>query len=170
MHVIQATSKPRIKTNFLCQMFVYAESLVFKTVKKKLPGYCALHHFAKPNSCRRGITVFFQEKFQFSISKDRGSDSFDILWIRLQSVSEAFIFCFFYAPGDHKPIGDRTKFYDELREGLKRYPPGTKIFLLGDSNARLGAFSKDKGIMVHLSPTITNRCFEGFLSIQVCHT
>ena len=91
---------PELKEIFSAKpnMFVYVQSLVFRVVEKKLPGYSALHHFAKPNSCRRGITVYLQEKFQFCISKDSACDSFDILWIRLQSSSEAFIFCFSMPP------------------------------------------------------------------------
>ena len=56
------------------------------------------------------------------------------------------IFCFFYAPCENKSASERLRFYDELREGYKKYSKKLDIFLLGDSNARLGTFSQDKSI------------------------
>ena len=37
-------------------------------------------------------------------------------------------------------------FYYELRSGFERYPSNVKVFFIGDSNARLGAYSLDKDI------------------------
>ena len=39
----------------------------------------------------------------------------------------------------------REEFYDELREGMDQHQR-EKIYLFGDSNARLGEFSGDKDI------------------------
>ena len=109
-------------------IFVYAESMIYGDIKRKLSGYHAFHHPALKKSCRRGIAVFFKDKFQFCLSKDKASKKFDLVWIKFRNNDDLLIFCFFYAPGDHKPIEERTAFYDEMRAGYKSYPPGTQFF------------------------------------------
>ena len=60
------------------------------------------------------------------------------------SIDEILI-CFFYAPGEHHKEERREEFYDELREGVDKYKD-KKIFLMGDSNARLGEYLGDINI------------------------
>ena len=58
---------------------------------------------------------------------------------------------------------DRIGFYDELREGYKKYSDDCKVFFLGDSNARLGTYSQDKGINGKYISNNNKSLFLGFL-------
>ena len=73
------------------------------------------------------------------------------------------VFCFFYAPCENRAENDRSCFYDELREGYKKYSNKINIFLLGDSNARLGSFSNDKSISGKYVSNNNKAHFLGFL-------
>ena len=73
------------------------------------------------------------------------------------------IFCFFYAPGAHHPENERISFYDELRDGYGKYQKNVQIFLLGDSNARLGYFSLDRDIHGKFVSNSNKPLFLGFL-------
>ena len=45
-------------------IFVYGESMVYKkTQKVHIPGYKVIIHVAKRNELRRGLAVFYQEKY-----------------------------------------------------------------------------------------------------------
>ena len=125
----------------LPDIFVYAESCLYSSVASPLPKYDLLLHTAKRNSCRRGLAVLFLQKYRYCLSKDLSSKIFDILWLKLKNDVRDEAYCFFYAPGQHHPEKMRMELYDELRSGFERYSIDVKIFLLGDSNARLGAYS-----------------------------
>ena len=131
-------------------IFVYAESLIFSkprsTQKQFLQDYDCYHLTAVKNTCRRGISVFYLKQHRFVLSKDLVSNQYDIVWVKLQNTEQKMVFCFFYSPGENKSACERLRFYDELRAGYKKHSKIFNIFLLGDSNARLGSFSQDKGI------------------------
>ena len=148
---------PRIKANPELQKFIatnpdifaYGEALVFKSNKEYgLIGYKSILHKALNGGTRRGIVVYYRNKHTHTITKDAGNKEFDILWIRMKTKKEECIFGFFYAPGAHKEESTRERFYDELRRGVDRYK-GKRIYLMGDSNARLGDYSGDKDINGH---------------------
>ena len=71
---------------------------------------------------------------------------FDIVWIRLKNKNKEIYFCFFYAPGAHLPEEDRFKFYHMLTTSYDKFSAKGEVFLLGDSNARLGNFLNDFNI------------------------
>ena len=164
---------PRVKANpelqkFLAtqpDIFVYGEALVTKMTKEiKINGYKAIVHKAQKEGKRRGVVVYYSNKHTHSISKEASSKNYDIVWIRMTTRGEERIFGFFYAPGAHTDERTREGFYDELRKGVKRHE-GKKIYLLGDSNARLGEYSRDMDI--HGEPkTNANKTVLGFPPIQ----
>ena len=127
-------------------IFVYGEALVTKLTKEmRIPGYNIIMHKANMEGNRRGIVVYYKQKHAYTITKESSSKTFDIQWIRMKSNNDEIIFGFFYAPGAHQTEKMREKFYDELRRGIDEYE-GKKIYIMGDSNARLGEFSGDKDI------------------------
>ena len=148
-------------------VFVYAETMVYCSAKlnlrNSLLGYDCFHHTALKNSCRRGITVFYSQKHRYIISKDQVSKKYDIIWIKLENTRNKIVFCFFYAPGVNRTKMECTGFYDELREGYKNYSKSSKVFFLGDSNARLGFYSQDKGINGQYVSNNNKSLFLGFL-------
>ena len=148
-------------------IFVYAESLLYSKSKhhfqNSLVGYDSFHHIADRKSGRRGISVFCLRKRRFILSKDHLSKKYDIIWVKLENTKDRAALCFFYAPGDSKAMIDRVGFYDELREGYKKYSKDYKVFFLGDSNARLGYYSQDKGISGQYISNNNKSLFLGFL-------
>ena len=97
---------------------------------------------------------------------DRVSDDCDIVWLKFKTHCETCVFCFFYVPGDHKPLNIRNMFYNELRNGYNRCPPGTKIVLMGHSNARLGSYSKDRGLTGNFILNNNEAFFWAFMNIR----
>ena len=145
---------PRIRANpelqkFLAtkpDMFAYGEALVYRGSKEHvITGYKTILHKAQTEGIRRGIVVFYRDKHTHSITKAASSKEFDILWIRMKTKKEERIFGFFYAPGAHKEESTRERFYDELRRGVDGYSD-RRVYLMGDSNARLGEYSGDTDI------------------------
>ena len=53
-------------------------------------------------------------------------------------------FCFFYSPGSHHPLPVRKKFYDHFSREFQKYASRGKVFLVGDTNARLGSVLNDR--------------------------
>ena len=100
-------------------VFVYAESMVYSTskhsLKNVLNGYDCFHHTAVKGTCRRGISVFFLEKYRWIMAKTQVSTKYDILWVKMENTTDSSVFCFFYAPGENRQQIDRFGFYDELR-------------------------------------------------------
>ena len=66
--------------------------------------------------------------------------------MRLDIGSEVIFFCFFYAPGAHHPLPVRNRFYDIFTTKFSAFEFQSKIYMLGDTNAKLGSFLKDKNI------------------------
>ena len=122
-------------------------------------------HTAKQNTCRRGIAVFYSAKIKYRLTKDFVSKKFDIMWLRLKLEHKDQIYCFFYAPGANHPDDEITLFYDDLRLGFGRYS-NLEIFMMGDSNARLGSFSQDVNIHGRLVANKNKPHFMGFLSFS----
>ena len=127
-------------------IFAYGESLVFRSKKDlNLRGYKVIIHKAQLKSLKRGIVIYYKEKLANIITKEYSSDKYDIIWLRMKSSDNESIIAFFYAPGANHDEKQREEFYDELREGIDRYKKN-RIYLLGDTNARLGEYSEDKDI------------------------
>jgi len=130
--------------SFKPDIFAYAECLVYKSSRVTLPHYSLIIHKAKQYSSRRGLAIFFRNEHTHNLSQDFSSRKYDIIWLRYEYLSKASksrkfkIFCFFYSPGENHTEQIRSGFYEELAQGWGRYPKGTEIFMLGDSNARLG--------------------------------
>ena len=165
---------PRTKANpelqkFLAtkpDIFAYGEALVTKITKEiKINGYKAIVHKAQKEGKRRGIVVYYNSKHTHSISKEASSKTYDIVWIRMTTRKEERIFGFFYAPGAHIDERTREGFYDELRKGVKRHE-GKKICLMGDSNARLGEYSRDTDIHGQPKTNANKTLFLGFLQFS----
>ena len=162
---------PRIKANPELQrfmatnpdIFAYGEALVFKSTKEhNITGYKMMLHKARTDGIRRGIAVYYRDKHAHTITKDATSKEFDIIWIRMKNKKDERIFGFFYAPGAHKDECIRERFYDELRRGVDSYR-GKKVYLLGDSNARLGDYSGDKDIHGKTTTNKNKTLFMGFV-------
>ena len=162
---------PVLKSLILAEtpdVFVYAESMVYSNVKltsppNSLSDYDSVHHIALKNSNRRGISIFYLQKHRYILSKDLASKNYDIIWVKLESTHEKMVFCFFYAPGEHRSKKECIGFYDELREGYAKYSQNYKVFFMGDSNARLGFYSQDKCINGRFVSNNNKPMFLGFL-------
>ena len=101
---------PELKSLILTEtpdVFVYAESMVHCRAKLTSPDslsdYDSFHHMALKNSNRRGISVFYLQKHRYTISKYLVSKNYDIIWVKLESTLDKMVFCFFYAPAEHRP-------------------------------------------------------------------
>ena len=123
-------ANPELQSLLNCspEIFVYAETCYKKLSPSPLSGYDIIRHPAKMGSCRRGLAVLFKQKFRYCLSKQHASKKFDILWLKFKNETTEVIYCFFYAPGQSHPDGDRTTFYDELRSVYDRYNREAKIF------------------------------------------
>ena len=97
------------------------------------------------------------------MTKDLTSDRFDIIWLRLQTSPEVIVLCFFYAPHEKHSEANRVAFYDELAKGYAKYQSGTKIFMMGDANARSGQLSNDCDIHGTFITNTNKGLFLGFL-------
>ena len=59
-------------------MEIDGESMVYKkTQKVHITGYKVIIHAAKRNELRRGLAVFYQEKYSQILTKDKGSKKFE---------------------------------------------------------------------------------------------
>ena len=108
--------------------------------------------------------MFYREKHAQIITKLKSSIKLDILWTRLKSPCEEIIMGFFYAPGVNHVEEIRMEFCDELRKGVDTYMKENKrIYLMGDSNARLGEFTQDENINGDIINNQNKKIFLGFL-------
>ena len=80
----------------------------------------------------------------------------------MKSPEELCLFVFFYAPGANHDEKCREEFYDELRKGVDEHS-SEKIYLMGDSNARLGEFSGDKDIYGNIKSNKNKTLLMGIL-------
>ena len=148
------------------EIFVYGESELSKSSGLFLEGYKFIIHrsyLKLTDNYRRGMVIFFLEKYQHKISKVYASKKFDIVWLRLKLERGEVYFCFLYAPGAHLSEDIRLKFYEIFTVNFDKFVAKGNVVLLGDSNARLGEFLDDFNI--HGKP-ISNKnkpLFLGFL-------
>ena len=84
--------------------------------------------------------------------------------MKLKKGTSVTYYCFFYAPGEHHLERVRKEFYDDLRSGYVHYSKNDKIFMIGDSNARLGRYSLDRDIHGKFKTNKNKSLFLGFLS------
>ena len=158
--------------NSKLDIFAYAECLVYKSIASPLPHYSIILHKAKKMTKRRGIAIFVKNEHTHNLSTDFASAKYDILWLRYEYKSaktnsrEVLILCFFYAPGENQSDDIRSGFYNDLSLGMRRYPKGTKIFMMGDSNARLAVFSQDRAINCKYISNKNKSLFLGFLKFS----
>ena len=64
--------------------------------------------------------------------------------MRFKTAKENLHFCFFYAPGSHHPLQLRVQFYDIFTTKFKEFAAEGKVYLIGDTNARLGIALNDR--------------------------
>ena len=163
--------KTRLKTNPVLgslveggpEILVYVETQTKLYAESLITGYDTYSHPAEPTTFRRGISVFYKKTLRQVFTKEHTSEKFDIIWLRLQPASKEIVLCFFYAPHDKHTEATRREFYEELATGYTSYPAGTKIFMMGDSNARLGTFSGDRSIHGAFISNNNKDIFLGFL-------
>ena len=130
-------------------LFVYGESCTPSTQGLSINGYACYLHKAKLNvagNYRRGLAIFYLEKYCFLLTKVYSSKRYDIVWIRLNFPKRPMFFCFFYSPGSHHPLDVRHKFYDLFSAQYTRFASLGRVYLLGDTNARLGHLLGDKNV------------------------
>ena len=70
---------------------------------------------------------------------------------------------FFYSPGEHHCVVLRTEFYAELKKGFDYFDFRGKVFLLGDTNARLGCYLDDRNLQGMLVSNKNKPLLLGFL-------
>ena len=131
-----------------------------------IDGYICYLHKAKlssPNNQRRGLTIFYRNKYRFLFAKVYASNQYDIVWARLVTGSENIHFCFFYAPGSHHPLPVRKNFYDIFKKKFTEFAALGKVYLIGDTNARLGSVLNDKNLKGQVISNPNKQLFLEFL-------
>ena len=115
--------------NFLSRkpdLFVYGESETPSPAGLSVNGYACYLHKSKLNTIgnyRRGLAIFYLDKYRFLLTKAYSSKTYDIVWLRLDTGHKPLFFCFFYSPGSHHPLPVRTKFYDDLASSYSKFSP-----------------------------------------------
>ena len=148
---LRLSTNPELR-NFLetkPDIFSYGETCSPSSVGLNINGYATYLHKARLNvdgNYRRGLAIFYLKKYRFLITKVYSCKTYDIVWIRYNSPNEPLFFCFFYAPGSHHPLQVRTKFYEIFSKNYTRFASLGKVYLLGDTNARLGRLLHDKNV------------------------
>ena len=148
---LRLATNPELK-KFLAvkpDIFAYGESETTSSHGLSINGYiCYLHKskLSTNGNFRRGMVIFYLTKYRFHLVKVYSSKIYDILWLRLKTRHEPLFFCFFYTPGAHHPLSVRTKFYDILCHQYSRFSPLGKVYLMGDTNARLGHLLNDRNL------------------------
>ena len=147
-------------------LFAYGEAETPSPAGLSVNGYaCYLHKSKLGNvgNYRRGLAIFYLKKYRFLLTKAYSSKTYDIFWIRLNTPYEPLFFCFFYSPGSHHPIAVRNKFYDDLSSSYSKFAPKGKVYMMGDTNARLGQVLNDRNINGKLTINSNQPLFQGFL-------
>ena len=131
-------------------VFIYGEAQIAIPHDLNLKGYSYYLHASKPaqvDNFRRGMAIFFLHRLKFQLSEAYASNKFDIVWMRLETGDDKPThFCFFYAPGAHHPLSIRTRFYDIFLSKFSIFASFGKVYLIGDTNARLGSLLCEKNI------------------------
>ena len=128
-------------------IWTYSESGITKPQNLSLDGYKYFSHRAflrDKQKCRRGLVLFYRQQHTQRIAKVFASKLFDIVWLRLATKSGFIYICFFYAPGAHHEEGFRSKFYNTLCRSFEKFSTQGRVYILCDSNARLGKFTNDR--------------------------
>ena len=77
--------------------------------------------------------------------------------------SSPIYLCFFYAPGEHHYEVLRAEFYSALQKDFDNFNSLGEVFMLGDSNARLGRYLNDRNIHGKLVSNKNKPLLLGFL-------
>ena len=83
--------------------------------------------------------------------------------MRLTTGLGNLFFSFFYAPGSHHPLKLRTEFYDEFTSSFSKFALLGKVYLTGDTNARLGSLLNDRNVNGQLTSNPNKTLFLEFL-------
>ena len=83
--------------------------------------------------------------------------------MRLKTISEPLFLCCFYAPGSHHPLLVRRKFYDFFSRKFADFAALGKVYLIGDTNARLGIVLEDRNLRGQLTSNANKPLFLEFL-------
>ena len=156
--------RSRLKTNPLLgklllkepDVFIYGEAETPSPSNLNVNGYICHLHESRLNiegNYRRGLAIFYLKKYRYVFNPVYSCRKYDIVWMRLKS-AEISHFCFFYCPGAHHPLPIRSKFYSHLSQQFSKYSALGKVFLVGDTNARLGSVLNDRNLHGQL---ISNR-------------
>ena len=149
--------------------FIYAEALISSYHELGIDGYLCYLHKSKvesPNNYRRGLAIFYLKKYRFLFTKVYACRTYDIVWMRLTTISEPLHFCFFYAPGSHHPLPDRERFYDIFSTKFADFAALGKVYLIGDTNARLGSVLNDTNFKGQLISNPNQHLFLEFLEFS----
>ena len=126
---------------------MYGEAQVPSPQNLAIDGYICYLHCSKISSdvnFRRGLAIFFLEKYRYRLTREYACRNYDIVWMKLKVRNGDMFFCFFYSPGSHHPLPVRMKFYDHFSREFQKYASRGKVFLVGDTNARLGSVLNDR--------------------------
>ena len=162
------SSNPELK-KFLTtkpDVFVYGEAETHSPLDLNIDGYICYLHGSKintPGNFRRGLAIFYLDKYRFLFTKVYACKTYDIVWMRMKTSSEILHFCFFYSPGSHHPLPIRTKFYNHFFTEFSRFAKLGKVYLMGDTNARLGSLLNDRNLHGHLISNPNKPLFLKFL-------
>ena len=134
----------------------------------RLAGYSTFLH-KKGSTCsngvRRGLLVFYLEKYNYCMSVEHVSELFDIMWIRFRAEVDVYL-CFFYAPGAHHPAELREAFFTQLSNSYAKYSSEGLIFLLSDANTRMGSYLGDVGVDGSYITNLNEPLLSGFLEFS----
>ena len=150
--VSRITSNPvllNLINNYKPDIFVYGEAQIITPHEINLNGSTCFIHSSKPltvDNFRRGLVVFFLEKHKYKLTKVYASKIYDIIWVRMENPNKAVYFCFFCSPGAHYPLPARAKFYEIFSAKFSYFGSVGTVYLLGDTNARLGPLLEDRNI------------------------
>ena len=147
-------------------IFIYGESETPSSVNLSIKGYLCYLHKSKINqreNYRRGLAIFYLQKYRFLLTRVYFSKCYDIVWMRLSTLIEPLFFCFFYSPGSHHPLPVRKKFYDIFTSTYSKFAALGKVYLVGDTNARLGKILEDKNLHGFLTTNKNKALFLQFL-------
>ena len=147
-------------------MFIYGEAETSSPSKLNFDGYfCHLHEsrLNRAGNFRCGLAIFYLKKYRYMLSLAHSCRKYDIVWMRLQTAYEIIHFCFFYCPGSHHPLPVRSKFYSHLQKQFSKFSTLGKVFLVGDTNARLGSVLDDRNLHGQLISNSNKPLFLEFL-------
>ena len=147
-------------------MFIYGEAETSSPSKLNFEGYICHFHESRLNiegNFRRGLAIFYLKRYRYRLNLAHSCRKYDIVWMRLRTASEIIHFCFFYCPGSHHPFPVMSKFYSHLQKQFSKFSTLGKVFLVGDTNARLGSVLDDRNLHGQLISNSNKPLFLEFL-------